>query len=210
MHSKDNIVIRDGPLKKGKKVLVMIHGRGGSASDILSLSGLLNTHQYVKIAPQAEGNTWYPYSFMADRSANEPWLSGALSLLGEVVKEITESGVSVRDIFFLGFSQGACLMTEFLARNAMPYGGAVAFTGGLIGETVNREGYSGDFGKMPFFIGSSDPDHHVPVSRIEESVAVLESLNAVVIKKIYPNMGHTIVQDEIDLSNHYVFGQPKT
>ena|SRR5690606_33731431 len=204
MHTK-KIVIMDGPVEKGKKLLLMIHGRGGSAEDILSLAGHLNVSDYVKLAPQATNNTWYPYSFMEKPEMNEPWLSSALQLLEGLVHEIQDEGVPSEDIYFAGFSQGACLMTEFLARNAKRYGGAVAFTGGLIGDVVNRKNYSGDFNGTPFFIGSSDPDAHVPVSRIEETVKVLEEMKADVVKKIYPGMGHTIIDDEIDLANKQVF-----
>lgn len=205
MHQKN--VVYDGPkLGESQKALVMIHGRGASAADILTLSSYLDVKDFSLIAPQATNNTWYPYSFLAPLSANEPWLSSALQLLEDLVDDIVIAGVTKKDIYFLGFSQGACLMLEFIARNAALYGGAVAFTGGLIGEKLDISNYKGDFGGTPVFIGTSDPDPHVPVTRVNESVELLQKMNAAVTVKIYPLMGHTISQEEIKAANSAVFG----
>jgi phospholipase/carboxylesterase len=205
MHKKQ-IVTAGNKLQETSKALVMIHGRGGSAEDILSLSSYLNVQEFALLAPQATNNTWYPYSFMAKPSENEPWLSSALSMLSELVVDIKNAGIEEQNIFFTGFSQGACLTLEFTARNAAKYGGIVAFTGGLIGDKVYEENYRGDFSGTPIFIGTSDPDPHVPVERVDVSAAILDKMNAQVTKKIYKNMGHTISQDEIDMANKIVFG----
>lgn len=204
MHKKQ-VVYGGTELGKAQKALIMVHGRGASAEDILSLAAHLNVKDFSLVAPQATNNTWYPYSFLAPVSENEPWLSSALELLKDVVNDIVIAGVAKKDIYFLGFSQGACLMLEFITRNAEHYGGAVAFTGGLIGEKIDATNYKGDFGAMPVFIGTSDPDPHVPVSRVNESVSILKSMNAGVTAKIYPLMGHTITQDEINTANDLVF-----
>ena len=193
-------------LSEAKKALILIHGRGARSEDILSLSSYLNVQEYALLAPQATNNTWYPLSFMAPPAANEPWLSSALKVLNETISEIVSSGIEKENIYFLGFSQGACLTLEYVTRNAAKYGGVVAFTGGLIGDKIYTENYAGDFGKTPVFIGSSNPDPHVPVVRVHATTNVLLNMNAAVTEKIYDNMGHTVSQDEIEKANALVFG----
>lgn len=183
----------------------MLHGRGGSAEDILSLSSYLNVNDYSLLAPQATNHTWYPYSFLAPPAQNEPWLSSALNLLKEIVDDLHKKGVTDENIYFTGFSQGACLMLEFVSRNATRFGGIAAFTGGLIGDKIYNENYKGDFNNTPVFIGSSNPDPHIPVERIYATTNILKSMNASVTEKIYTNMGHTINQDEIDQANKLIF-----
>ncbi len=205
MHKKQ-IITGGAAISATGKVLIMVHGRGGSAEDILSLAPHLNVKDYTLIAPKATGGSWYPYSFMAPLSQNEPSLSSALNMIREVVNDLHTQGVKDENIYFLGFSQGACLTLEYVTRNATRYGGIVAFTGGLIGDKIYPESYnSGDFQGTPIFIGSSDPDMHVPVIRVQESTKLLEEKHAAVLTKIYPNMGHTISQDEINLANANVF-----
>lgn len=183
----------------------MLHGRGGSAENILSLSSHLDVKDYALIAPQATNNSWYPYSFLAPPAQNEPWLSSALQLIRELVDEIITKGVATGNIYFAGFSQGACLALEFVARNANRYGGVAAFTGGLIGDKIYNENYKGDFQHTPVFIGSSNPDPHIPVERVYATTNILKQMHAVVTEKIYSNMGHTINQDEIDQVNKLIF-----
>ena len=200
MHRK-NIIYSGQQLAKAEKVLIMIHGRGGSAEDILSLSDHLVAGDFALLAPQATENTWYPYSFLAPVEQNEPWLSSALSLVGEAVSDVIAAGIKKENIFFLGFSQGACLTLEFTARNAARYGGIIAFTGGLIGSSIHRANYKGNFEGTPVFIGSSDPDMHVPVDRVHATTSVLQLMGAEVTEKIYKGMGHTINADEIQHAN---------
>ena len=187
------------------KALILLHGRGSTAHNILSLIVNLNVEGYAFFAPQATNNSWYPESFLAKPELNEPWLSSALQMLAATVKEIENQGIAAENIYFLGFSQGACLASEFIARNAVKYGGAVIFTGGLIGDKVYNENYKGDFNNTPVFIGTSNPDFHVPVERVYDTVEVLKSMGANVTVKVYDNMGHTISQDEINLANQLVF-----
>jgi len=204
MHSK-KIFTSGEPLNEAKKVLVMVHGRGAFAEDILSLAGYFGLKNYALIAPQATNNTWYPFSFLAPPKQNEPWLSSALNVLGEIVSDINNAGITSNKIYFLGFSQGACLMLEFVTRNAKKWGGIVAFTGGLIGDKIYSENYNGDFSGTSVFIGSSEPDAHVPVERVHASSLILTNMHADVTAKIYPGMGHTINKDEIDQANNLVF-----
>lgn len=200
--------ITDGvPLNDAKKALIMIHGRGAGAHDILSVSKYLNVADFALVAPQAENRTWYPYSFLVPIDENEPSFSKSLEAIHNVVVAIQQNGIEKENIYFLGFSQGACLALEFTARNAAKYGGVVAFTGGLIGDKVYEEHYKGNFENTPVFIGTSDPDFHVPVERVNETEALLKKMGAAVTKKIYENMGHTISQDEIDVVNEIIFSK---
>lgn len=204
MHQK-HVLVKGKKLGEADKVLIMVHGRGANAEDILSLAAHLNVEEYTLMAPQATGNTWYPYSFLAPTVNNEPWLSSALEVLGSILKEVNESGITSSNTYFLGFSQGACLTLEFAARNAQRFGGIVAFTGGLIGDRINESNYVGDFDMTPVFIGSSDPDPHVPVARVQQTTGILKKLNANVNEKIYPNMGHTVSENEIEIVNNTIF-----
>jgi phospholipase/carboxylesterase len=206
MH-KNDFVFSDRDLTKDAKVLVMIHGRGASPEDILSLSHHLNVGDFALVAPRATGNTWYPYSFLAPPAQNEPWLSSALELLSGLLQDLFDLGIPPEHIYFLGFSQGACLTLEFVTRNAARYGGVAAFTGGLIGDRIYSENYSGDFAGTPVFIGTSDPDPHVPVERVYATAKVLEGMNARVVTKVYSNMGHTISPDEINNADWFIFNQ---
>ena len=169
------------------------------------MSSYLTVGDYALLAPEATNNTWYPQSFLAPPAQNEPWLSSALSLVQETVFDINTAGISAENIYFMGFSQGACLMLEFVARNAKRYGGIVAFTGGLIGDKLYTDPYTGDFAGTSIFIGSSDPDPHVPVDRVLATITQLEKMNATVTGRIYKNMGHTITKEEIDEANNIVF-----
>jgi phospholipase/carboxylesterase len=196
-------------LKAGKtnagKALILLHGRGASAQDIVSLTTHLKVDDFAFYAPQATGNSWYPYSFLAKPEENEPWLSSALDIVRQVVEEAQKDGITKDNIYFLGFSQGACLTAEFIARNAVKYGGAVIFTGGLIGDQIYPENYSGNFEGTPVFIGTSNPDFHVPVERVYATTNILKEMGAEVTEKVYDNMGHTISMDEIDLANKHIF-----
>ena len=203
-HTK-TIISAGKELTENSKVLIMLHGRGGTAEDILSLATHLDVEDFSLVAPKATNNTWYPYSFLAPTAQNEPWLSSAINLIKEIVDDLVERKIGHEKIFFLGFSQGACLALEYIARHANKYGGVVAFTGGLIGDKINQNNYAGDFDGTPIFIGSSDPDAHVPVERVKVSTGILKKMNALVTEKIYSNMGHTINQDEIEDANRIVF-----
>jgi phospholipase/carboxylesterase len=206
MHTKKYITAGK-PLSKTGKALILLHGRGGSAEDILSLGDSLPVEDFSLFAPVAAAHSWYPYSFLSLPAQNEPWLSSALDRVFELVEDIKAQGVPAGKIWFTGFSQGACLMLEFITRHATRYGGAAAFTGGLIGDKLYPENYKGDFGGTPVFIGTSDPDPHVPVERVRESGGVLEEMGAEVTVKVYKGMGHTINGQEIAEASKIVFGK---
>ncbi len=186
------------PLETATGVVILVHGRGASAADILGLAEELYYPELAYLAPEAAGGTWYPYSFLAPVEQNEPWLTSALSALGRVVERATHAGIPRHKLIVAGFSQGACLATEFVARNATRYGGLVSFTGGLIGPPGTRFTYPGDLAGTPAFLGAGDPDPHVPWDRVQESASVLSALGAHVTVRRYPGMPHTINRDEIE------------
>lgn len=204
MHTK-NIIKAGKSLNEATKALIMIHGRGGDARDILGLASHLNVSEFALLAPEATNNTWYPNSFLAKPEQNEPWLSSALNLLKETVEEAIKQGIAAENTYFLGFSQGACLTLEFVTRHAQKYGGVAAFTGGLIGNKIYDENYSGDFNGTPIFIGTGNPDPHVPIERVNQSVSLLEKMKAKVSLKVYDGRPHTITQDEIEEANRLIF-----
>jgi len=204
MHTK-KILTGGKKLSEANKALIMIHGRGADANDIIGLSKYLAVSDFALLAPEATNNTWYPQSFLAPKSLNEPWLSSALSIIKETVKEIVAVGIPESSIYFLGFSQGACLTLEYVSQNATKYGGVVAFTGGLIGDKIDRSNYKGDFTQTPVFIGTRNPDPHVPVERVYATANILSEMNASVTHKVYENMGHTINNDEILQANTLIF-----
>ncbi|WP_373495345.1 alpha/beta hydrolase [Aquiflexum sp.] len=191
-------------LEKAKKVAIMIHGRGATADSILSLKDHLNLDGFALIAPQAPGNTWYPYSFMAPDSSNEPAFSNAMKMLDGVVEDLESKGFKSGQIFFIGFSQGACLSLEYATQNAKKYGSVIAFTGGLIGEKLNPNKYKGDFDASKVFIGSSHKDMHVPLSRIEDSVELIKKMGGNVKTMIFKDSDHTIRKEEVDWVNENI------
>ena len=183
-------------LEAANKVLILLHGRGGSASDMLNFIKGLKADDFALIAPQAINNSWYPYSFL-EAQKNDSSLNLALVFLDQIILELESSGFKKTQCYFLGFSQGACLTLEYTTRNAAKYGGIIAFTGGLIGNTIMKARYNGNFEATPVFIGSSDPDIHVPVERVRNSAKLMTLMGANVNTIIYQNMGHTINEDEI-------------
>ena len=177
--------------------MILLHGRGATAASILMLAQEMQQPAFAYLAPQAAGYTWYPQSFMAPIEQNEPNLSSALALVDDVLARTADGGVPRERTILLGFSQGACLATEYAARNAGRYGGVVAFSGGLIGPPGTPRDYDGDFDGTPFFFGCSDVDPHIPEERVHESAGVVEGMGAAVTTRIYPGMGHTVNQDEL-------------
>lgn len=196
-HGSQQVEFAGRPLAEAGAAMLMVHGRNAAPANILTLADALPHPAFAYVAPAAAGGTWYPYSFMAETHRNEPWLSSALARIGEVVDDIVAGGVPRERIVLLGFSQGACLASEFAARNAGRYGGVVAFSGGLIGPPGTVWEYDGSFEGTPVFLGCSDVDAHVPKTRVDESAAAFERMGARVTKRIYPGMGHLVNEDEI-------------
>lgn len=180
-----------------KGAIILLHGRGGSAEDILGLRHEFGFPDVAYLAPEAAGGSWYPYSFLAPIERNEPWLTESLAKVGETVNGALRRGIARENIVIAGFSQGACLASEFVARNAARYGGLIAFTGGLIGPPATEFRYPGSLAGTHAFFGAGDPDPHVPWARVQESAKVLADMGAEVTLKRYPGMPHTIAREEI-------------
>ena len=179
----------------------MAHGRGATAEDILSLADVLDVAGYALLAPQAAGFQWYPQSFLAPLEQNEPWLTSALAKIGSVLAQVADAGIPPERTVLLGFSQGACLTLEYVARNAQRYGGVAGLSGGLIGPDGTPRAYPGSLAGTPIFLGCSDVDPHIPAARVRASATVLEGLGAPVTMRLYPGLGHTVNRDEADQVN---------
>jgi len=176
----------------------MTHGRGDSPEGMMQLTAALTDDPDMALLfPAATNNTWYPQSFMAPTAANQPWLDSAVELMLRMIDEVNEAGIPDDQLFIGGWSQGACLALECATRRARPYAGVFAFSGGLIGPDIELSKYKGDFGGTPVFIGCSDEDFHIPLSRLKETEQVLSDMGADVDLQLYPGMGHTINEDEI-------------
>ncbi len=196
-HAGQPVLAWSKPLGQAPVVVIMIHGRGAGPENILELAPALGRPDATYLAPRAANNTWYPYSFMTEVAKNEPFLSSALSVLGLLVSEIETAGIRRDRIVMLGFSQGACLTTEFAIRNASRFGGFVAFSGGAIGPVGATWDETLRFDGTPCFFGCSDIDAHIPEARVHESAEVCTRMGADVTTRIYPGMGHLVNDDEI-------------
>jgi phospholipase/carboxylesterase/glyoxalase family protein len=197
-HQGQPVLTSGEPLHGARAAMVLVHGRGATATDILMLAAELAQPGFVYLAPQAAENTWYPNRFLAPISSNEPWLSSGLEAIAGVLAQIAAAGISPERTMLLGFSQGACLTLEFVACHARRYGGVAGLSGGLIGPDGTPREYPGSLAGTPVFLGSSDVDFHVPKERVHHTAAVLRRLGADVIERLYPNMDHTVNPDEIE------------
>jgi predicted esterase len=184
-------------LEQSRGVVIMVHGRNAGPENILDLVPRLDRPQLAYLAPAAANRTWYPFPFISEMDKNEPGLSSGLSVLDGLVRKLVTGGVLKSRIFLLGFSQGACLASEFAVRHADRFGGVIVFSGGLIGPPGTVWNYEGAFDGTPAFLGCSDADSHIPRTRVEESAAVFTRMGARVTTRLYPGMGHLVCDDEI-------------
>lgn len=209
MTANNNFRASGTPLETAVHALIMIHGRGASAESMMPLASYMSLPENTAVlAAQAPKNTWYPSSFIAPVEVNQPDLDQALALIHSLVEGIVAAGIPRQNIYFLGFSQGACLTLEYVSRNATRYAGVVAFTGGLIGEVLAPDQYQGDFEQTPILISTSNPDHHVPLRRVKDSGCQLERMNAKITVVAYPGKPHNITDEEIELANKVIFNVP--
>ncbi|MDI6401426.1 dienelactone hydrolase family protein [Balneolaceae bacterium ANBcel3] len=197
-HAGQPVLEKGEPLEKAKAAVILMHGRGASAESILSLESAINIPDVAWLAPQAATNAWYPYTFLSPVDQNEPGYSSSLLKMKELIDRVAEAGIPHERIILAGFSQGACLASEFAGRFPSRFGGVVVLSGGLIGDTVEKERYQGDLKGTPVFIGCSDIDAHIPVERVHETAEILDQLNGNVTKKIYPGMGHIVNEEELE------------
>ncbi|RQG94583.1 alpha/beta hydrolase [Natrarchaeobius chitinivorans] len=209
-HQGQPLVTAGTPLEEADAALVLVHGRGATARSIIQLGTEVGRDGVALLAPQAAGNEWYPNSFLAPVESNEPGRTSGLRAVADAVGEATDAGVPLERVTILGFSQGGCLASEFVAHNPQRYGGLVALSGGLIGESVELEGdtsdaedagddgdSAGELAGTPAFLGCSDADPHIPLERVRETTRVLEALGADVTERIYEGMGHGVNEDEL-------------
>lgn len=197
-HAGQPVLALGPPLAEARLAAILIHGRGASADDILGIARELALPDVAYLAPEAAGHTWYPYSFLARSEQNEPNLGSALLVIDGLVQHLGQQGIPPERVVLMGFSQGACLTLEFAARHARRYAAIAGFSGGLIGPPGTARDYAGSFDGTPVFIGCSDVDPHIPVERVRESAEVYRRMGATVDERIYPGLGHTINQAELD------------
>ena len=201
-HEGQAVLVAGKVIEEAQAAMVLFHGRGATADSILMLADELAHPDYAYLAPQAAGNTWYPHRFLAPTASNEPYLSSALAVVGDVLDRLSGAGIRPEQTILLGFSQGACLALEFAARHARRYGGLVGLSGGLIGPDGTPRDYPGSLAGTPVFLGCSDVDFHIPKERVLHTADVLQELGGEVTTRLYPNLGHTVNQDELDAVRH--------
>jgi phospholipase/carboxylesterase len=199
LHQGQPVLQAGVPLDVAQAAMVLLHGRGAGAEDILGLAQGFDAHGFVYLAPEAARRTWYPQSFLAPIAANEPWLSSALAVVDGLLQQIAAAGIPPERTMLLGFSQGACLALEYAARHAQRYGGVAGLSGGLIGREINPDAYRGSFAGTPVFLGCSDVDPHIPAPRVRQSASLLTGLGAQVTLRLYPHMPHTVNEDELEV-----------
>jgi len=191
------VLASGAPLAQARAAAVLVHGRGGSAEDMLGLAEEFGQRDIAYLAPQAPGHTWYPLSFLAPLQQNEPQLGNALATVGATLDRLAQEGFPAERVALIGFSQGGCLALEYVARNAKRYGAVAGLSAGLIGPPGTPRDYAGSLSGTPMFLGCSDIDSHVPLARVHESRDAFETLGGAVTERIYPGMGHTVNADEI-------------
>ena len=207
-HRDQPVLTLGAELTQAAGAIILLHGRGASAEDILGLATEMYDERFAYLAPQAAGHAWYPNSFMAPLKKNEPWLSSALAKVGTIVEQAVNAGLSRERLFVCGFSLGACLSSEFVARNPARYGGLIAFTGGLIGPPDADLHHEGDLGGMPALFSSGDPDPHVPWSRVLASAEEFTAMGAAVKTQRFPGRPHTVLPQEIKSARELIFRNP--
>lgn len=196
LHQGQQVLRAGAAPDKARGAMILIHGRGATAEDILTLASEFDQPDFTYLAPQAAGYQWYPNRFIMPVATNEPYLSSAIQVVDDLITDLGKAGIGREKIVLAGFSQGACLALEYAARNPQRYAGLAGLSGGLIGDVLRE--YTGSMEGTPVFLGCSDVDFHIPKERVIESAAVFRTLGASVTERLYPNMGHTVNEDEIN------------
>lgn len=203
-HQETKVFTHGTDIDEAGAAMILVHGRGAPAQSMFPLADEFEASEMHYIAPQASGYTWYPFSFLAPLEKNQPGISSGLQLIHDLVTSLEEKGFDKSRIMLLGFSQGACLTTEFVARHPNRYGGVIAFSGGLIGPDIDPELYKGSLEQTPVFLGCSDVDPHIPRERVDVTAKVLEHLGGQVDKQIYEGMAHTVNRSEIEAARRLI------
>lgn len=197
IHLDEKVVERGAPSQRAKAGMILLHGRGAEAAGIISLSGEFAQPDMRYLAPQAAGRTWYPYPFTEPIHRNEPHLGSAMMKITTLLEQLTDEGIPRKKIVLLGFSQGACLALHYAALNPAKYGGIVSLSGGLIGDKLNASAYNGDLEQTPVFLGVGDNEHYFSLDRFHQSADILQNLNGQITRRVYPDTGHQITEDEV-------------
>ncbi len=197
LHQSQPVLTAGPDLKSARAAMILLHGRGAGAWDILGLADALELYDIAYLAPEAANSTWYPNRFVAPLESNEPWFTSAIQVVDGLRERIARAGIPDERVFMLGFSQGGCLTLEYLARAGCRLGGAFALSAAMIENGDKPREYTGDLKGMPVFLGCSDVDPHIPLARVQRSITLLRGLNADVTDRIYPGMGHLVNGDEI-------------
>lgn len=206
LHSVARTRYAGPPLQDARAAVIMLHGRGATADDMLQFLPLLNAPDIAFLVPQATGGSWYPHRFIAPLTDNQPYLDSALAVVGELAEQAAAAGHSGARLSLLGFSQGACLALEFTARNPRRYAGVLGFSGGLIGPPETDFRYDGYLDGTPVFLGCSESDPHIPLERVRETAIALRDLGAEVTERIYPGSAHTVTSDEVEFAASLMAG----
>ena len=204
IHQNQPLERRGASLPDAQVAVLLLHGRGASARSILGLADELPSEGVAYLAPQAARHAWYPHSFMAPIEQNEPALTSALRRIGAVMEEAASAGLPASQTVLIGFSQGACLATEYVARHPQRYGGVVGLSGGLIGPEDAALDPSGSLSGTPVFLGCSDQDPYIPLERVQDTADALQAMHADVDLRVYPGMGHTVNDDELQAARALV------
>lgn len=198
IHQEQPLETAGEPLEDASAAVLLLHGRGATPESVLALASEFDTSGVAYLAPSAANRTWYPNPFTAPLESNQPHLRSALDTIDAALSSIVSSGIDRDAILLLGFSQGACLAAEFAARNPREYGGVAVLSGGLIGPSISSDDYEGSLSDTPVFLGCSDRDPHIARERVEETAAIFDQLGGTVDLQLYPGLGHTINEDEIE------------
>lgn len=203
-HAGQQVLRAGAPVDRASKAVIAIHGRGANAADIIGVAQAIDLSDVAWLAPDAASHTWYPYSFLMPVDQNQPFLDSAISVVGGLLQHLEDSGIPAEKAVLLGFSQGACLASEFVARHPRRYGGLVVFSGGLIGATIEPNTFVGSLAETPIYGGCSDVDAHIPLERFEVTGRVLADLGGAVDFRVYPGVGHTINLDELSAARELI------
>jgi phospholipase/carboxylesterase len=196
-HQDQPLVTAGASLTAAETAVVLVHGRGATAQSIVQMTDEFDQHGVAYLAPQAARNTWYPNAFTAPVESNEPGRTSGLQAIADAVSKANDADIPTDRVMILGFSQGACLASEFVARTPTRYGGLAVLSGGLIGEDIDRDDYDGDLENVPVFLGCSAVDPHIPEERVHETADIFERMDADVTMRLYEGMGHGINEDEL-------------
>jgi len=197
-HGGQPVVHGGTPVDKAEAAVVLLHGRGATAESILSFTDAFWSEGVAYLAPEAKHREWFPWSFTAPVEENQPKMGSALRLVRDVYEYLRGAGVESERIGFVGFSQGACVGAEYVARNPRRYGGIAVLSGGVVGHDIEFGDYDGSLEGTPVFVGCGDEDYQVSVERVHRTVGVFESLRGDVTERIYEGMDHTVNADGVE------------